>query len=433
MAWPDDLEKINADLIEIGSSGLRVVGGRIDEEPLRELRGLRGVKTLREMAENDPVIGAVLFAMETLIRQVGWHMEPASEDGAALAVSEMTWTSLHDMSMTFANLLSSALTMLTYGWAYHELVYKKRMGPDTAVPSAYDDGLIGWRKITPRGQETLYDWDLDDSGGIRGMRQLDPYASRGIVTIPIEKSLLFRTTWRKGNPEGRSILRNAYRPWFFKKRLEEIEAIGVERDLAGLPVAWVPPGMLSKNATADEKDALEEMKKVVRRIKRDEQEGVVWPLEHDAKGNKRFDLTLMSAGGQRQFSTDEIITRYDQRIAMTVLGDFILLGHEKVGSFALGATKIDLFSVAIGAWLDEIADVMNTFAIPRLVRLNGWPVQWAPKLRHAEVKRVDLKELGDYITSLAGVGYDLVSDTGLEEHLRNVAALPRREGTEEVK
>jgi hypothetical protein len=41
------------------------------------------------------------------------------------------------------------------------------------------------------------------------------------TVIPIEKSLLFRTSIAKGNPEGVSLLRTAYRSWYFKKRLEE--------------------------------------------------------------------------------------------------------------------------------------------------------------------------------------------------------------------
>ena len=82
-------------------------------------------------------------------------------------------------------------------------------------------------------------WIFDTSGGVQGIVQLAPPYYQN-VTLPIEKCLLFRTTTVKGNPEGRSMLRNAYRPWYMKKRIEEFEAIGVERDLAGLPVGKVP-------------------------------------------------------------------------------------------------------------------------------------------------------------------------------------------------
>ena len=430
---PPPTEVAKANTGEIGTTGLQMYGGRVHEEFHPALRGDKARKVYREMADNDPVVGAILFAMDMLIRQVTWHTEPADDSPAALQVADDVWTSLHDMSQTWANVLSEIMSMLTYGWSYHELVYKIRRGPEAAVPSTYDDGMVGWRKMPGRAQDTLSRWEWDPAGGIAGMYQLDMSAiGKGEVFIPIEKSLLFRTTAQKNNPEGKSVLRTAYRSWYMKKRIEEIEAIGIERDLAGLPVAWVPPTMLSKDATTDEKAALEEIKKIVKRVKRDEQEGVVFPLTYDAKGNKLYDLTLLTSGGQRQFSPDEIITRYDQRMAMTVLGDFILLGHEKVGSFALGSTKMDLFAVALGAWLDEIADVFNQYAIPRLCRLNACPVDIAPKLRHSEVKNVNLKELGDYITSLAGVGFQLYDDASLEEYLRGAAQLPRREYAQQV-
>ena len=62
----------------------------------------------------------------------------------------------------------------------------------------------------------------------------------------------------------------------------------------------------------------------------------------------------MSTGGRRQFDTNAIIERYDTRMAMTVLADFIFLGHQSVGSFALSSDKTELFSMAIGAYLDII-------------------------------------------------------------------------------
>lgn len=35
-------------------------------------------------------------------------------------------------------------------------------------------------------------------------------------------------------------MRNAYRSWYFKRRIQEVEGIGIERDLAGLPVMYAP-------------------------------------------------------------------------------------------------------------------------------------------------------------------------------------------------
>lgn len=242
--------------------------------------------------------------------------------------------------------------------------------------------------------------------------------------IPIDKALLFRTTSHKNNPEGRSVLRSAYRPWYFKKHIETIEGIGIERDLAGLPIAWVPPELLSANASPDDRAILESIKRIVTNVRRDEQEGIVFPLVYDENGNKLYDFALLSTGGTRQFNTDAVIARYDQRIAMTVLADFILLGHEHVGSFSLASSKTHLFSVALGTWLNEIASQFNRVAIPRLFRLNNFAVGRLPKLVPGDIEVPNLTELGDYITKLSGAGMDLFPNEKLEEYLRRAANLP---------
>ena len=55
--------------IELGRSGLARWGGWIYEEFLRELRGRKGVEIYKEMLDNDDIIGAILFAIEMLMRQ----------------------------------------------------------------------------------------------------------------------------------------------------------------------------------------------------------------------------------------------------------------------------------------------------------------------------------------------------------------------------
>ncbi|RJQ04432.1 MAG: hypothetical protein C4551_10790 [Bacillota bacterium] len=323
------------DLSEIGLSGLSRMGGTVYEEFLPQLQGPKAIKVYREMSTNDPVVGAILFAVDMLLRQVSWRVEPASPETPDQEAAEFLQSCLGDMSATWEDTVSEILSMLVYGFSYHEIVYKRRLGDqrDPTKRSRYTDGRIGWRKLAGRSQDTLYQWEFDEHGGIQAMVQQAP-PDYSLRRIPIEKGLLFRTRAHKGSPEGYSVLRNAYRPWWMKKRIEEIEAIGIERDLAGLPIAWVPPELLGPNATAEQKATLDAIKKIVRNVRRDEQEGIVFPLAY-RDGEKAFDFGLLSTGGRRQFDTDSVIARYDQRIAMTVLCDFILLGHEKVGSFAL--------------------------------------------------------------------------------------------------
>jgi phage gp29-like protein len=426
-------EKVKLDLEEFGSTGLRRSGGTVYEEFLTNLRGIRGAKVYREMADNDPVIGSMLYAIEKVITRLEWRVDPfeetlnadSSSDAKDEEVGKFIEECLHDMSDSWDQTLSSILTMLIFGYSYHEIVYKYRGGLDAkdgTRRSKFNDGKIGWRKFPIRAQETLFRWDIDETGGINGMVQVDP-SGGGVHYIPIEKAMLFRTSVNKNNPEGRSILRNAYRPWYFKKRIEEIEAIGIERDLAGLPVAFVPPEYLSASASDAQKAVLASVQQIVTSIKRNEQEGVVFPTLYDEHGNKQFDLNLLSSGGSRQFDTDKIIQRYDQRMSMSILSDFILLGSDKVGSYALGSTKMDLWSMAVDSIAKNIAEVINSYAIPRLMKLNGMDVSRCPQLNYGEINHVDLTEIGDFVTKLAQAGV-LVPDANLEHYLRDLAGLP---------
>jgi hypothetical protein len=434
MAIKDQNDKPIKLTSEVGTTGLKHWQGRIDEEWVRELMDLRRWKTLREMRDNDPIIGAILFAVDMLIRQVDWRVESQSDKPDDLAAAEFLESVKEDMSQSWDNLVSEILSFLPYGFCYSELVYKRRLGSrnkDPARRSKYTDGKIGWRKIPIRAQDTLDHWLIDDDGGVQGFVQRDPINGQ-IYTIPIEKALLFRTSSHKNNPDGRSVLRNAFRPWFFKKRIEEIEGIGIERDLAGLPVIYAPTKIMVSGASAEDAQVYTELKNIVRNIRRDEQEGIVMPGGRDDKGNLLYELKLLSTGGSRQFSTNEIVGRYEQRIAMTMLADFILLGHEKVGSFALSSNKTDLFGVALGAFMDEIAAVFNQYAVPRLFQLNGYDLMDLPVFVHGDVETPDLKELGEYLAKLAGAGVELFPDDELENVLRGFASLPKKKDEDEM-
>jgi Protein of unknown function (DUF935) len=429
-----DRDEVNP-LVELGTTGLKRSAGYIHEEFLTQLQGQDSVKVFKEMSENDPIIGSFLFAIDQFLRKAQWRVEPANDDDAAEEMADFVRDCMEDMSMTWTDFISEVLSMLIYGYSYFEIVYKKRVGPDEEDPtkrSKYTDNKIGWRKFSIRSQDSLQRWAFDEDGGIQGMYQQGP-PNYDLVFIPIDKSLLFRTSARKNNPEGRSVLRNAYRPWYFKKRIEEVEGVGIERDLAGMPIAFVPAEYLTATATPDQKATVAGMAKLVKNVRRDEQEGVIFPLAYDENNNKMFDFALVSSGSGRAFATDPIIERYDRRIAMTVLADFILLGSNEVGSYALSVSKMGMFQAALEAWLDSIAAVLNEHALTRLWRLNGFDLATMPKITHEPVQTPSLEELGTFISSMVGAGATLFPNTDLENVLMKKAGLPEREEEDDVK
>jgi hypothetical protein len=143
---------------------------------------------------------------------------------------------------------------------------------------------------------------------------------------------------------------------------------------------------------------------VVSSIRRDEQEGVIIPFG--------WELDLLSTGGQRQFDTNAIIGRYEQRIATSVLADMVLLGQDKVGSYALAATKKDLFAGSLEAFLDIISSIINTHLVPTLWRLNRFTGPM-PQLCHGSVETIDLDTLGSYMMRLGQAGAPIDWGTAL--------------------
>lgn len=404
---------------EIGATGLKEFSGHIQEEELKQLASQRQrINTYKQMSSNDAVIGAILFSIDMLIRQVDWMVQPESEEPADVEAAEFVEDNMNDMSSSWDDTISEILSFIPFGFSYHEIVYKRR-----------EDGRIGWKKLPIRGQDSLESWVFDEHGSLRGMTQ-NPAPTYKFYTIPIEKALLFRTSVHKGNPEGISVLRSVYTDWYRKSQIQTYESIGIERDLAGLPVLTVPAAWTDSGASAGEKAAYAEAKEIVTNIRRDEQEGIVLPAIFDDEGNQILELSLLTSGGKRNFDTNEVIARYDHRIAMRVMADFLLLGSRNVGSLALASSKTDLFATAIGTFIDSIASVFNRHGIPRLMKLNG--IDSAPKLVAGDIEKPDLTELSNFIKEMTGAGFNLTGDVDIENTLREAANLPpRAENVEE--
>lgn len=415
----------------IGSTGLRRSGGFIQEEFLSQLRGRKGARYFGEMVDNCAVVGMSMTVIESLIRQVEWPVRVAEgyeEDKECQHLAEVLESMLHDMEHPWEDFISEVLSMLVYGFAPFEMVFKVRRGPTGNIhtTSDFDDGLIGLRKLEIRAQETVWEWDFDEEGTVRGFWQNDYYgANQGEVYLPMDKVLLFKARSAKGNPEGRSLLRSAVREYHYLKRLQENEAIGIGKDLTGMVVMEVPREILATNPTPEDAALRRELEKMVQELQVDERMGSVFPAETDREGKPSgFKLRLLSSGGTRQIQTDPVIRRYETRIASSFLTEFMLLGQDRVGALNLHESKSNLFGVALNTVLDSIAATFNRYCVPKLMQMNGFrdSTKW-PFLDHGRVFAPDLAKVGAFLQSMSASGV-LSPNPALEEHLLEDADLP---------
>lgn len=416
-------------VVEIGASGLQQTGGVVREEWLPQLRGPKAVKVYNEMRDNDYTCGGMLFGIEQLLMRSTWGVDA---NDAPPERAEHLEQCRDDMSEPWSAIVSEAIPA-QHGWSYLEIVYKERRGEDGDPPSAYNDGRLGWRKWAARAQETLVRWDIDDRGGIQGMVQR--VGMGGTKTIPIDVSLLFRTTHRKNNPEGRSLLRTAYRSWFHKKRTEDVEGIGIDRDLAGVPILWVPAEMLTDAATETQKAALAEFNRMMGALKNDEQAYMILPNDFDSgaggSGQPLYRFELAGTGSRRLIDTSAVINRWSIGILQSVLADVIAIGHENVGSLALSRTKWDMFNQGMQSLIDEIRNVANAFAVPRLMRLNGWGPPY-PVFTCTPIERIDPASFMEMVKAYSDAQVTLSTDDALDEHVRDKVGFPERDEDDDI-
>jgi len=423
---------------EVGASGLRAFSGWVREEFLTALQGRLAAQKYREMMDNSPIVGALMQAITSSMRKVEWRTLPANSSPEAQQAAEFIDSCRDDMSHTWSDLVVENLSMLGYGYAPHEIVYKKRLGRDPGKgpngrdlgKSDYDDGLIGWRKIPLRGQDTVLKWFFDENGEIRGITQ-QPWTG-AIIDIPMEKMLLFRPSQHKGNPEGRSILRSSYVPYYFVKRLQEQEAILGER-LGGLPCVKVPSTLIQAAADGDSKAtaAIAAYQKMTRNVRIDEQMGILLPSDVFMGANGptsvhqySFELITPVGGRGSALNFDVSILRYNTGILTSALADFLLMGHNTRGAQNLGETKLDLFFQAVEGYLNSNAEIYNRYAIPRLWRLNGFDMDIMPRIEPDMATRVDLDMLSNFVLRMSQAGMPMFPNEELQAYILDAAGLP---------
>jgi len=421
-----------ASKITLGVAGDNTHNGQIRaDEFLPELRGKKAIRKYREMRDNDSTVGAVMYSVEQILRDVELHVKPVDDSEAAKAEADYVKSVLDDMDHTLDDHIAEALSFLSYGFGWFEVIYKRRVGPTERSGkknSKSTDGRLGVRKIAARAPWTISRFDVDQkTGNVLGIEQ-----SVGLMNsknyIPVNKSLYYRTTSINGDPSGRSILRNAYTSYEYLNNLQAIEAIAVERELAGIPVARIPAEYLSSDSSAEQTGFVSNLQQILRDVKFNEQGYIILPSDTypDKEGGpsstRLVDIELMASNGKRNIDINPIVSRYQHDIARSVLSEFLLLGSSG-GSYALSKSKTDLFLRALESYIQAIVDVLNKQLVERLWQLNGLDYNLMPTIVSGDVAPHDLREVAAFLRNLNGANIDVSSHPEVVKDLMDIADL----------
>jgi len=385
-----------ADTEVYGWGGITVSGGLLGSlEWNPELRGLEGLKTLRQMLYSDPMVGAVQRAKVLPLLSAAWSFEPADDSSEAGDMADFCNAALmQGMDVTWHQWLEEALDVEGYGFYDFEMIWDTSSGTEVKLESlaarpplhveevlaGADGSFAGIRQVlnsTGMGQGQVYGTAFEnlDVNSLSGQRV-------GVIDIPATK-LLHLVRSRRGNDHrGVSGYRTAYKPWFIKKELEVIAAIGYERRANGVDVAKVMPD--SDNGTVSQERVDAVFEQLLGLHSREHQAFVEVPgLEYRIEG--------LSGG---TLDPQEFLAYLDTSIARASLAEFLAMGQGE-GARSVAEDKSSFFLQALVGMGRVITDGVNRQLVPDLMRFNfpDAPSELYPTLRHDRLDRRQVSEV----------------------------------------
>lgn len=401
-------------LSETGFVGLSVFGGVTTEEIKRELNFPYSIKTYKQMSYHS-AINSALTLFENIINKATWEFKPpANATAAELEQCKIIASMMQDMEGSWTEFIRDVLSSNVFGFAVHEKVYRKRYKSNGSM---FNDGYIGWKKLPLRSQETIEKFIFSANGNeIEGVKQnlsnvSDPYnrysaRTENTVVLPRSKFMLFRTGKHRGDPFGKSPLRDAYLAWRFLTSLEELEAVGIAKDLNGLPVLSIPAQYLSADASPDQKAIKSYYENCMRNLQMNNQAAMVLPSAYDPDTKQQmFKLELLSNSGQKSFDISKVKEYYKNLIFTSMAADILIMGQGSTGSFALGSIKNSLSASHAENLLSNITEVLNNDLIRQTYELNNWPTDRMGKFDFDGIEPTDLETFSKAVQRMGATGY----------------------------
>jgi hypothetical protein len=371
------------------------------------------VNVYAEMTNSDAAVDISLRAAKTPVMGADFFVQPFDEQQINLDIAEFVeFNLLKGTNSPFLLILDDILRMLEFGFSAIEKVWEVReWAPSRQMANRRNYTML--KKLSARPTPTVKEIQYDDNGGpvqiIQSAIRKDGKPED--VTIPIEKLILFSNNKQGGNLEGRSVLRTAYRPWYFKSNLYNIDGIQKERHGMGFPIIHLPPGAKDSEISAAQE--------LIRNVRTNEFGGAAlkygWLLEFaDIKGQP---VDVMKS-----------IEHHNGMILLNTMTQFLILGLEGTGGGrATSGALQDMFNKSLRYVGNLICDAFNLYCIPYLVGYN-FQTDRFPRLRVRNIGETkDLQQWASAISNLAAQQV-ITPDIETEQWVRTIIDAPLKVG-----
>jgi hypothetical protein len=265
--------------------------------------------------------------------------------------------------------------------------------------------VVKLQKLAPRHPSTVLGWKYSEgTGDFIGIEV--PSSTFGVrsETIEPDKLLVFTLDEEAGDLEGTSILRSAYKHWYYKENLYKVDAIQKERHGIGIPQIKLPPGYKDKDETA--------ANEMGENLRTNEKAHVVTP--------PGWEIEFLELKGQ-PVDVLESAAHHGEMIIWNVLANFLSLDQ---ASGTQTGSLTDVFNKAVRYLADYIRWQHNQHTVPQIVDYNYRGVERYPELRVRRLSdNADWRALSVALRNLGEPGF-LTPDSTTEAFIRDIMDMP---------
>jgi hypothetical protein len=403
---------------EVGYAHAQVSGWyQLDTESTPELAWPLSIEVFDRMRRQDSQCLSVLRAVTLPVRRTTWRLDPAgardevvdlvaADLGLSVKGQEADPPALRTRDrFSWPDHLRQALLMLPFGHMYFEQLYRLLpTGPGGTLQARL-------HKLAPRMPRTIAKVEVAPDGGLVSITQhAGPFThlSRDgkVKPIPVDRLVAYVNDREAGNWLGTSLLRPAYKNWLIKDRLLRTQAQTIDRNGMGVPLY-----IGAENPENPEAD-----------LERGAELATSWRSGDAAGASIPHSAQLLLRGVEGDLPDAEKPIRYhDEQIARAVLAHFLNLGTQ-TGSWALGSTFADFFTLSLQAVAESVQDVANAHIVEDMVDHNFGPTEPAPRIVFDEIGSQH-NATAEAIAALIDAGV-IFPDRQLEEFVRQAYRLP---------
>ena len=345
-------------------------------EYLTDLQGKAGSDIYDQMRKSDTNVKMVLRVCKYPIVACSWRI---TNDGDA-KLDDITAVAnayfMEQMKQSWQGLLFNILTMLEFGFSVFEIIW---------APWEYQGKTYLAPKLQFRQQQSIE--DIDAETGFMTQNKRDGSEAK----IPFSQLVFFIMEQEGDDFRGNSILRSAYRNWYYKDKFLNQWSIAIERNVGGVPVATLP-----EKYAAQDSPVRKGLERALKDYITHTTQWISIPegVKLDFVEGKINDQVLTNA-----------INNMDLGIAKSVLVQFLELGTGgNGGAYALSRNLSDIFIQGLQSVVNQVQTVFDRYVLKPFVEANFGVQDNYPRLKAANLDMARKQANFDNLLKLINTG-----------------------------